>query len=453
MSRAEQRRNHTIFALEAVISRGAKTVRGIQALTHLSEETIRKHLKEGTVQIRDDVEPHGVELVIEATDQGYGRTTEVAEHTGLAKTTAGRYLTMIGEKEDGRGVSNEEFTKRYGTALKRNVPDLERFWAIMGLSPLGTYFRCKDLDLAYPEILGPYELEQFEDVNVLVAKRLSLNEISKLSGKSRTHVVDVMHAQGTFDEWKADRDRMKEEAKKLRAEALQLKEQENLIRTDWLTALNSYFADRAREKGECLGKAARVAYTRRGSTPPLRILSIARLMDEARADRRTLSYEQIGRHFRMEKAQVGELLRELGIPSMYYNAHQRSRLTPDEETEIKYCVEELGLLPTDIQHFKESLVTNPSQLMRRLGIVTKPRNYLGGVPFMTFALASQIFEAEDAGIFRYEMPDLFYVIPRNFEYVDVHRTELTDTIKEAISRLNGIEAEKPWFTRTPLSAA
>jgi len=291
-----------------------------------------------------------------------------------------------------------------------------------------------------------------------IALGLSIGEIARRETKkrklkdelSRQAVSQYIHNTGLYEFWREKRDKViakeKEEREKSKSDRVQLlSERKNLV-----DLLNERFWERACDQGIAYEKAVQYDLMRRVNSankiPLGKLITLFKTYYEAKEQDIKLSLDELGKASDISPQYVGEILKEVGERAMF-KVSPRIVTSPYKKEAIKRSYN-LKMNYTDIAYFlglKRHVVAQntikwfgdrrkyPDQIIKfsRSGLTKDRSRYYK----LTFPLASQVYEALDAGFTKEEACEYAHVSKRIFNIAVKKRESISEKIVEALKVL------------------
>ncbi len=236
---------------------------------------------------------------------------------------------------------------------------------------------------------------------------------------------------GQHNYWKGKR----EERKQQSGELLQ-------SRIQFLSLLEARIAQLATTKGFAYEKAWEYVKQRKISSGKdlIPFKTVVRLFDDYKyaADREVqLSYAELSEGLNIDPMSTLRILSAVGLPSLYWNCKSYPHRYYQEKRAVLKQARNLPLSIPDLEYFlqisnqfitvvfKEMKVKRPKRIIKQFGFGQSKSN-------LTYRLASQIYEAQDAGFTPADTVQLLDSNPIVIKYALEHRPQLEQTILGAL---------------------
>ncbi|MBI1935252.1 hypothetical protein HYS31_02325 [Candidatus Woesearchaeota archaeon] len=323
-------------------------------------------------------------------------------------------------------------------AIAEGVKSLEELCRRTSLKPNGFYMFYKRHHIELPPNLIPFRYKPEMDAAIDRGEPLpAIGAAGGYTGNARRQnaYLYLMHS-GQFEDWKQKRKEAKEAKKAEEAQICQELPSVLEARVAQL-AENASWAERM-----ALRYVQAVKYVKQ---PYKRLIRLFSQYEAARNKGRKLSLEKLGKPLGMNQSYVGHILNKVGLEPMI-RGHIKAPRYSQETKALVRKVSKLGISSADASYFLGLPGHYAGQLSRRKGFKFKPKSYLAriGVRSLTYRLASQIYEAKDAGFKRGEIAELLDTSRNVVAYAFDNGPTFAPKIVRVLRALYGSNVNKPY---------
>ncbi len=168
--------------------------------------------------------------------------------------------------------------------------------------------------------------------------------------------------------------------------------------------------------------------------------------DKARQQGKTRSFVSLGKRVGLRGPEVGRILKAGNCSSLNWSVVYRPRLSRKDKKAIKEACT-LNMPLRDLVYFSE----RSKIVFTSYGLKQKPvpslKQFFIHEPRLTYALASQIYEAHDLRFSKSEIRELLEIPLKHISYALKHRTEIVPIIMAALHTLHPKERyERPYLS-------
>lgn len=277
------------------------------------------------------------------------------------------------------------------------------------------------------------------DITELAMRGLSLSEVGKRVGLSRERVRQIVESSGISKEYSEKRKKVKEE---LRAE----KKQPERAFGEILWHLDRRAEELARQEGwayekavEYVNKPTRIVRSKLRSHSFNDVLGIFQTYETAKSNGEKLSLKKLCEGTGFFLTQARKILNSVGVEPMHgtFDRH----VTPKHKKEAIYRSTGVGMSNMDIAYFLWLKPHVVDQNLGRKGLSSKRPEIKGFIKKfgsgkeqknLTYRLASEIYEACDAGFNLEETCELLDTTPEIVEYAIMNDGKIGEEIVKAL---------------------
>jgi orotate phosphoribosyltransferase-like protein len=397
--------------IEGAISEGAKTRNEIVSRTGLSYPVVAYWVNELGIETKSPREAKLEDLRDLLIRNEVSTYDEVSEKLGVSKEYARVLLFQIGSR----------FIKVHEKAVERGG------------------------------------MKRRENLDNLVEQGATQAEIADEAGWSRERARQYINRTGQYETWKEARQKKRNEEKSIIG-------QENTSKRELLRATIKRAYENT-DPSTTEGWAQRKAYDYISATDGLTTYPFDSLVDifrkyrEAQKNGERLSLAELGESAGINYPQVGKILKKIGLEPMHGKRKKRMGKLSEEQEEQILRARDLSMPARDIAYFlslpdhvvKTRIGTRPkgtqSYIRRFYEGFAKPKGVL------SYGVASQIYEADDAGFFdefsKEEIAELLSTSTQAIHYALTNRESIAPKIIDALRVINPEgNIDKPYLNHT-----
>lgn len=278
--------------------------------------------------------------------------------------------------------------------IAQGVASFDELCIRMNVLPQSIFSYCKKIDVPFElpssanTVYSPHTRRRPE-IDSFIECGETLPMIGSKVGLSHERIRQYINATGQYGVWRTKREEKKQGPFLLQEERRKI-----------VASLKQYLLRRAQREGFIQEKA--LQYLLGGSRRRTSYQSLVQLLtayESAQKEGKKLSLQQLSKKCGIFFTQIGEILRHLGLEPMY-GTKQRI-VIPQIKTEAIRRSIDLSLSSGDVSYFLDIPLYAVQRLWRRMGYSQKEHLSQKDIPTrttrFTYALASQIYEAQDEG--------------------------------------------------------
>lgn len=388
----------------------------------------------------------------------YSYVSLLVKKNGIAVTQAykGRSSTLLSQRPRHK-LNPSDQAVIIQTALEQGERSLEKLLQ-QSQSGINRFYNiCKDYRITLPEDIIPYRYRP--EFDVLIEKGLTLKEIgAQAVGKngktvSKERIRQYVNQSGQYYFWEQQRVKAKpehrqewEDNKDLQRHFLCLLEE----RIDQLAAGN-FLLQKAIEYDR--GRQKKVK-----NIPLDKLITFFQRYETAKQEGKKLSLQQLSQGI-FTFAMAGRLLERMGLPPLFGNLDLPSREVTNRKKELIQRGLPTPFSTVDLEYFSGIPAGSIIQYIQREG-GREPRVSPNSIKrftsgemneVLTYRLASEIIEANDAGFTPEETTALLDKSKEVVDYALEHEEEISGIIVQALQTMYpGKNIERPYLLRAEL---
>ena len=281
-------------------------------------------------------------------------------------------------------------------------------------------------------------------IDSLISDGKTLQEMGGVFALTRQAIEQYLIRNGKHDSWRAVREKRKYEEK--HSQILE-EQRKSLIGGIISGVLKHISKDEKNEWAERKALEYIVSKNFKTNYSFDNLTKLFRIYEKAKEKGKKLSLEQLDEKTDIWYTQIGEIFQSVGVEPMYGNKIRRSLMSETELSAIKRAGE-ISIPNTDLAYFMNLKRHNLEQNFPRLNvkrpeikkIIKKFRSFHSrDFQCLSFRLASQIYEAQDAGYFqefsREQMAGLFDTSTKIIDYALSEERTIAPKIAEALKTI------------------
>jgi len=382
-------------------------------------EDINRAISSGASSVAEIVEQSGVSM---PTIYKYARDGKIDLPKRTEKGGKRTYLTS-------KGMTKLQRINAINHAISERVQSLEEFCNRANLKPERLLSFCKKNNLELPPNLTPYKYRP--EIDALIENGASLPEMSKITKITRQAVDYYIINSGQYEEWRRKREEVLQ-APKLEAE------QKTQLYQSLVYILEARLSELSKKESWAIQKASQYIQSQKFIRyRPEQLVGLFERRERAENSGELLSLKELGEPFGMKyPSDVGRIFSEVGFEPMY-GKRERYILTPKEKKEALKRSPALNMSSNDIGYFLEIPFYVVDNYFARRGV--KHRSKIDRKEFgryvLTYRLASQIYESQDAFFLTSNIPELLGTNRKIVDYAIENRHKIEPEIIQALRTL------------------
>ncbi len=401
----------------------------------LALRTVYKYASIHGIKLSGLLRKKRVRAIEQAIADGANSVENVAKQVGLAESTIRDYGSRYGIRIPGTRIrpylNSDALNKQAGSllqALSEGENSLERLCAITGKGPYALRNFCKKNEISLPEDLIPYSPRS--DIVELIPLGLTLEEMGEKVGFTRERVRQILCDGGYTTIHQESKRKLREDRKRKIG-------QEALSKQIFLSLLQARQKELAQQSGYAQQKAVQYQINCPGSIYQYAdLVTFFTKVENARKNGVKSSLEELCEGLPWCFPVGGRILKKVGDEPLFGTREVSSHLSPDEAEAVKQTFN-LEMSASDVGYFLGRPDHVVNQRWAKLGS-KKRSTYIKRLKghFLTYRLASQIYEAQDLGFVQKEIMDLFETNQELVGYAFEHRDTIGKNIITALKMIS-----------------
>ena len=323
-------------------------------------------------------------------------------------------------------------------AIRQALPQidsLEELCKRTQLKPRILWNYCREYGLKLPASLKPWK--QRPEIDLLIERGLRQREIAEKVELSRELIRIYINYSGQYPLWKKARIELKEQAHQRKYHLEQIAAQ-----------IKQRVKQLAERDGWASQKAMEFMSARKVTRYSLsQLVTLFQRYEKACQEEEKLSLKELGQDLGISFAEVGIVLKTVGVEPMY-GARERETIPPEKKEAI-YRAAAIDMSIPDLAYFLDLPDYVVGQNLRRIRAERKRKAVIksyGSGTKLSYRLASQIYQAVDLEFKPQETRQLLDTSSKVIEYVLSNRRPIETEIKKALSLLYpALKIKKPYL--------
>ncbi len=455
--RSKKFREEKAPLIRKAIEEGAVSMTDISRKTSINWMTLYNIAGEYGIKLPDGrnlKREKKVEAIKKALERGCFTLEVVAQETGISN----KYAKIIMNDE---GINFKEYKRKkreelIKQALGNSVNSLEELCKIGGFrKPGGLIKFCAKNKISLPENLIPYKTRP--EIDELIEKGLTLEAICREVGLSRERVRQYINETGQYGSYKKKRAEFKDNL----GRGEKGREKIDNFRRQFLSIVRARTEELAQKKDWATQRAVEyLHYYKRTDKRNYSFNTLYKIFsryENAKEKGEKLSLKELGEGLDIWHHSVGSILKEVGVEPMY--GGRVKKIKSGEKNEAVKRAINTDFSALDIAYFLGLPKWVPGNRYYDSGMKREVKRpiatfskigKIGSSEFLSYRLASEIYEARDCGINRKDIVELVGKSGELVEYALEHRGEIEPQIVKGLRILyndsGGRVVKKPYVT-------
>ena len=389
-----------------------------------------------------------IEMIKKAINDGAISITDIMRRTGLKS-----YVSRLAKNEGIQlpkyaRLKDAESAESIRGALNSGCDSLEELCKISNFKNSECLRRCcKKYDIELPKDLIPYR--QRPEIDELVDKGLTLEEIGREVGINRERVRQYIDFSGQYEQYRENREKVKEIQGRGKGIKKKIKEMISLLkyRAKQLVESESWPLQKA---VECFNFRNQIY---NNCTPFSKLYDLFKTYETARNNGERLSLRELGRKADIANTTTGRILESVGVEPFFGKKEQKIKKRREKMDATKRGLRTDFTCP-DIAYFLGLPEHVPGIRYHNIKnhhkgkLIASFDNYRKERKVLTCRLVSQIYEAIDCGFTRGEIIELLDTNNKVIDYYLEHTKEIVHGIVKGLRILyNDKTITKPYVTK------
>ncbi len=362
------------------------------------ESRINKREKMNRAYLREQ----RIDAINKAIENGLTSVRAIMRETGLARSTIYSLASQEGialhKGKIGRYKINQINQESLAQALANNVNSLEELCKIGGFRTHGGLWKyCNEHNIKLPNYILPWKTRP--EIDVLIEQGLTQREIAKNVGLSFERIRQYINESGQYNEYMRIRKEQKELPKRE-------EEQRKHLLKNIIYMLRERTRELAKKEGWACEKAVEYLYStkdgggnyRVSTTPFSDLQKIFKKYEDAVNKGKRIALQELADEIDTYPSQSRKILQRVGLEPMYGKKEMKIHYR-GEKIEATNRGLKTDFSRHDIAYFLNLPEYIPGLRYNAMRIHRGKRSRAAqlGSKFLTYRLASQIYEAQDCG--------------------------------------------------------